>query len=206
MMTDVFVHESAEVDPSARIGPGTKVWHLVQIRPGVSVGQNCVIGRDVYIDEDIQIGNNVKIQNRASLYKSCVIEDGVFIGPHVCFTNDTNPRAINPDGTLKSANDWHAGSSWVGGGAAIGAGSIILPSKRIGRFAMVGAGSVVTHDVPDHALVVGNPARPIGFVCRCGARLVEASRDSFRCPDCTEHYVTSNQGMLTPIIDTASRH
>jgi len=199
-MTDgAFIHPTAEVDSSVQIGSGTKVWHLVQIRQGVSIGSNCILGRDVYVDEDIQIGNNVKIQNRASIYKACVIEDGVFIGPHVCFTNDSNPRAINTDGSLKTADDWTAGATWVGAGAAIGAGSIILPSKRIGRFAMVGAGSVVTKDVTDHALVVGNPARRIGYVCICGKRLTPIALDAFACPDCGERYASANQGSLIQV-------
>jgi acetyltransferase-like isoleucine patch superfamily enzyme len=185
---DAFVHPSAEVDTSVGIGPGTKIWHLVQIRPGVSIGANCVLGRDVYIDEGIQIGDNVKIQNRASIYKQCVIESGVFIGPHVCFTNDLIPRAINPDGSLKSADDWTAGSTRVGYGASIGASSVILPSRSIGRFAMVGAGSVVTRDVPDHALVVGNPARQVGFVCRCGTKLTSVTEDRLECVSCGEQY------------------
>jgi acetyltransferase-like isoleucine patch superfamily enzyme len=132
----------------------------------------------------------VKIQNRVSIFKDCIVEDGVFIGPHVCITNDLRPRAINADGTLKSAGDWSAGSTHIEYGAAIGAGSIILPSRRIGRFAMIGAGSVVTRDVPGHVLVVGNPARPIGYVCACGDRLGHSSGASerFACQQCDAEY------------------
>jgi UDP-2-acetamido-3-amino-2,3-dideoxy-glucuronate N-acetyltransferase len=204
--TDAVVHPSALIEDAVTIGTGTRIWHNVHVRSGVTIGERCILGRDVYIDEDIRIGNNVKIQNRVSLYKHCVIEDGVFIGPHVCFTNDLYPRAINPDATLKSADDWHAGSTWVGVGAAIGAGSIILPSKRIGRFALVGAGSVVTRDVADHELVVGNPARPIGFACRCGARLVPEGNEGFACPTCGDHYQQTATGTLTRADDHVPSH
>lgn len=194
--SDIKVHSSALIEDGATIGTGTRIWHNVHVRPGVSIGENCILGRDVYIDEDIRIGNNVKIQNRVSLYKECVIEDGVFIGPHVCFANDLYPRAVNPDGTLKTANDWHAGSSWVGAGASIGAGSVILPSRRIGRFALVGAGSVVTRNVADHEIVVGNPARPIGLACRCGARLVANAESNHCCHVCGSCYRRADNGTL----------
>jgi len=164
------IHPSAEVATSAEIGAGTQIWHEAQIRDRVRIGQNCIFGKGAYVDEDVVIGDNVKVQNRASIYKDCWIEDGVFIGPHVCFTNDMFPRAINPDGSLKSADDWIPGETTVRYGASIGAGAIILPGMTIGRFALVGAGSVVTRDVPDFALVVGNPSRIIGYVCVCGRR------------------------------------
>lgn len=183
----MFVHHTAEVAESATVGEGTKIWHQAQIRPDARIGANCILGKAVYIDEHVEIGNNVKIQNRASIYRDCIIEDGVFIGPHVCFTNDIFPRAINPDGTLKRADDWAVGHSWVKYGASIGAGTIILPSRTIGRFALVGAGSVVTRDVPDHGLVVGNPARLIGYVCVCGSRL-EINDGTGRCGACDRHY------------------
>lgn len=206
MTEGAFIHPTAEVDSSVQIGSGTKVWHLVQIRPGVTIGSNCVLGRDVYIDEDVQVGSNVKIQNRASIYKSCVIEDGVFIGPHVCFTNDTKPRAVNPDGSLKSAEDWTAGTTRVNIGAAIGAGSIILPSKRIGRFSMVGAGSVVTRDVPDYVLVIGNPARSVGYVCVCGTKLIEQPTPCLLvCPECDLQYTQSmDDGLVRPTENDSS--
>ncbi|HET7036998.1 MAG TPA: acyltransferase [Thermomicrobiaceae bacterium] len=169
------------------IGQGSKIWHDVQLRPRVRIGENCILGKGVYIDEDVIVGNNVKIQNRGSIYKYCTLEDGVFVGPHVCFTNDFYPRAINPDGTLKSADDWHAGRTLVRYGASIGAGAIILPGRTIGRFALIGAGAVVTRDVTDHGVVLGNPARLIGFACRCGRRLQPAGTDLV-CPDCHDVY------------------
>lgn len=185
----MYVHPTADVAESATIGAGTKIWHEAQVRDRATIGRNSILGKGSYIDEDVIIGSNVKIQNRASIYKECTIEDGVFIGPHVCFTNDVFPRAINPDGSLKSADDWSPGRTVVRYGASIGAGSIILPNRTIGRFAMVGAGSVVTRDVPDHGLVLGNPARLVGQACVCGARLT-VDEGTSRCPACGRSYRT----------------
>jgi UDP-2-acetamido-3-amino-2,3-dideoxy-glucuronate N-acetyltransferase len=196
------VHPTAEIAASARVGAGTKVWHEAQIRDRVVIGQNCILGKGVYVDEDVIIGSNVKIQNRASIYKDCTIEDGVFIGPHVCFTNDVFPRAINSDGSLKGTEDWCFGRTMVHYGASIGAGSIILPNRTIGRFAMVGAGAVVTRDVPDHGLVVGNPARVMGHVCVCGARLVIEQTSGY-CKRCGRTYQTSAAGLIEDVAITA---
>lgn len=165
-----MIHPTADVSPHAEIGEGTRVWANVQIRERAKIGQNCIIGRNSYIEFDVTIGDNVKIQNNASLYVGLTVEDGVFIGPHVIFTNDKLPRAINPDGTLKSAADWHVGTTLVRYGAALGAGTIVVTGVTIGRWAMVGSGSVVTKDVPDYALVVGNPGRVIGYVSGKGVR------------------------------------
>jgi UDP-2-acetamido-3-amino-2,3-dideoxy-glucuronate N-acetyltransferase len=164
------IHPTADVSSEAIIGDGTRVWANVQIRERAKIGQNCIIGRNCYIEFDVTVGNNVKIQNNSSLYVGLTVEDGVFIGPHVIFTNDKLPRAINPDGSLKSAADWHVGTTLVRYGAAIGAGAIIVTGVTIGRWAMIGSGSVVTKDVPDYALVVGNPGRVIGYVSASGIR------------------------------------
>jgi acetyltransferase-like isoleucine patch superfamily enzyme len=146
------------------------------------------VGKGVYIDFDVQIGNNVKIQNSALIYHGVTLEDGVFIGPQVCLTNDKLPRAINPDGTLKGAADWEVCPILVRQGATIGARAVILPGVTIGRWAMIGSGAVVTRDVPDYGLVWGNPARLHGFVCPCGRQLqaVESEADQLtaRCPAC----------------------
>ena len=168
-----MIHPSAEVSPQAQIGEGTKIWHQAQVREGAKIGNNCIIGKNVYIDFDVAIGDNVKIQNNASIYHGVTIEDGVFIGPHACLLNDKIPRAITPSGELKRDADWEVGKILVKYGASIGAGAVILPNVTIGRFAMVGAGAVVTKDVPDQRLVVGNPARMVGYVCRCGRNLKE---------------------------------
>lgn len=164
----VRIHPTAEVSEKARIGDGSSVWHHAQVREGASIGENCIIGKGVYVDAGVSIGNNVKIQNYVSVYHGLTIEDGVFVGPHVCFTNDMHPRAVNPDGSLKAADDWVLSETLVKRGAALGANSTIRCGIAIGEWAMVGSGSVVTTDVPAYGLVYGNPARLHGFVCACG--------------------------------------
>lgn len=166
-----MIHKTAEVSEKARIGEGTRVWNWVQIREDAVIGKNCIISKGAYIDFGVKIGNNVKIQNNVSVYHGVTIEDGVFVGPHVCFTNDKIPRAVNPDGSLKSASDWKVSECIVGEGAAIGANSTILPGVNIGKWALIGSGSVVTKDVPDFGLVYGNPAKLHGYVCKCGNRI-----------------------------------
>jgi acetyltransferase-like isoleucine patch superfamily enzyme len=165
------VHPTADVSPEARIGSGTRIWHQAQVRERAVIGAHCVLGKGVYVDFDVVIGDNVKIQNYALLYHGATLEDGVFIGPHACLANDRFPRAITPDGRLKTDADWDVGSVRVCYGASIGAGAIVLPGVTVGRFAMVGAGAVVTRSAPDHALLLGAPARQAGWVCRCGRPL-----------------------------------
>lgn len=173
-----MIHPTAEVSPSAQVGEGTKIWHQAQVREGARIGRECIIGKGVYIDHDVIIGDRVKVQNRASIYYGVTIEDGVFIGPHACLLNDKVPRAITPNGRLKRDADWEVSEILVKHGASVGAGAVVLPNVTIGRFAMVGAGAVVTKDVPDHGLVVGNPARLVGYVCQCGGRLEEEGQES----------------------------
>ena len=165
-----YIHPQTFISPAAEIGEGCKIWIGAQIREGARLGTNCIVGKNVYIEHDVQIGNNVKIQNNASLYHGVTIEDGVFVGPHVIFTNDRIPRAIRPDGGLKSADDWVVGHSRVCYGAALGAGTIVITGVTIGRWALIGSGTVVTRDVPDHALILGNPGRIIGYVSANGVR------------------------------------
>jgi acetyltransferase-like isoleucine patch superfamily enzyme len=190
MKENIIIHPTAEVSPQAKIGDGTRVWHLVQIREGVSIGQNCIIGKDVYIDFDVQIGDNVKIQNSALVYHGVTIEDGVFVGPQVCLTNDLYPRAITSDGSLKGNDDWEVGPILVKYGASLGAGALILPEVTIGRFALVGAGAVVSRDVSNHGLVVGNPARLVGYVCHCGRKMKDQG-DAWYCSVCNWTYKPS---------------
>ena len=182
------IHGSAEVSPQAEIGEGTSIWHQAQIREGARLGRECIVGKGVYVDSGVEIGDRVKIQNYACIYLGARIEDGVFIGPHVCITNDKYPRAITPEGSLKTTDDWEVGAVLVREGAALGAMSVVLPGVTVGRFAMVGSCSVVTQDVPDHGMVMGNPARLKGFVCRCGRRLVieaeTADQVLLRCERC----------------------
>jgi UDP-2-acetamido-3-amino-2,3-dideoxy-glucuronate N-acetyltransferase len=164
------IHPGAEVSPKAQIGDGTMIWRNVQVREGARIGESCILGQGAYVDFEVVIGSRVKVQNNASLYNGLEIEDGVFIGPHVVFTNDKVPRGINADGSLKSAEDWTVGRTLVRYGAAIGACTVVVTGVTIGRWAMVGSGAVVTKDVPDHALVLGNPARIVGYVSAGGVR------------------------------------
>jgi UDP-2-acetamido-3-amino-2,3-dideoxy-glucuronate N-acetyltransferase len=188
MQDGVRIHPTADVSPGAQIGEGTSIWHQAQVREGTHIGRHCVISKGVYIDLGVSVGDNVKIQNYASVYHGVTIGNGVFVGPHVCFTNDRRPRAINPDGSLKEGSDWVLGETFVLEGAAIGASSVVVCGTTIGRWAMVGSGSVVTHDVPDYGLVWGNPARLQGFVCPCGERLGEMDGPRtaivLKCPKC----------------------
>lgn len=185
---EVRIHATAEVSDLAEIGPGTSIWHQCQVREGVKIGANCILGKGVYVDFDVEIGDNVKIQNGVFVYHGTTIGSGVFVGPGVIFTNDKIPRAINPDGSLKGAEDWQVGPIQIGYGASIGAGAIILPGVTVGAFSLVGAGAVVTRDVSDQALVIGNPARRVGYVCKCGAKLVERRQGIYDCPQCSEQY------------------
>ena len=166
-----YVHPAAEVSEEAEVGMGTRIWRQAHVREQARIGEQCNIGKGVYIDAHVRIGSRVKIQNHTSVFEGVTLEDGVFVGPHVCFTNDLFPRAITPTGELKSADDWEVTPTLVRYGASIGGGSVIRCGVTIGEYALVGAGSVVTHDVAPHALVFGNPARPHGYVCRCARPL-----------------------------------
>jgi acetyltransferase-like isoleucine patch superfamily enzyme len=180
---DAVVHSSAEIEDGATVGAGSRIWHLSQVRTGARIGESCILGRGVFVDADVVIGNRVKIQNYVSVFHGVEIEDGVFVGPHVCFTNDMYPRAVNPDMSLKSAQDWVTVKTRICAGASIGANSSIRCGATIGRWAMVGLGSVVIDDVPDYGVVVGNPARLIGYMCACAHR--HDNQESARnCADC----------------------
>ncbi len=182
-----MIHPTADVSPEARIGEGTRIWHQAQVREGAVIGAQCNIGKGVYIDRDVVIGDRVKVQNRASIYRGVTIGDGVYIGPHVAFSNDKYPRAVNLDGSAKSDDDWQLVPTLVREGASIGAGAVVLPGVTIGPWALVGAGAVVTRDVPEQALVIGNPARVAGRVCICG-RPLDRRGEEWRCPTCHRAY------------------
>ncbi len=167
----IYIDPTADVSPDTHVGDGTHIWRHVHIREHAYIGESCNIGKGAYVEKHVRIGSRVKIQNNVSIFEGVTIEDGVFVGPHVTFTNDLHPRAITPDGKLKSAKDWVVTTTLVKYGASIGAGSVIVCGVTIGEFALIGAGSVVTKDVPAHALVYGNPARLQGHVCRSAHRL-----------------------------------
>lgn len=184
---DVFIHPTAEVDETATIGKGTCIWNQVQIRQNAKLGKNCIIGKNVYLDLDVRIGDNVKIQNNVSLYKGLTVEDDVFIGPHAVFTNDLHPRAFN--------KDWKIVDTILRKGCSIGANATIVAGNVIGPYAMVAAGSVVTQDVAPFSLVMGNPARIIGFVCKMGHTITKVNKINeqlkYYCSICKEEIVIS---------------
>ena len=175
-MRGVFIHPTAEVSNSAVIGKGTKIWNQAQIRNDAVLGEDCIISKNVYVDEHIVIGNRVKVQNNVNIYHGVTIEDDVFLGPSMTFTNDMYPRSFN--------KEWRIIETFVRKGASIGANATIRCGITIGEYAMVGSGSVVTHDVPAQALVFGNPAHQVGWVCKCGYKLDENGT----CTKCGEKY------------------
>ena len=187
---------TADIDDRAVIGANSQIWHLVQVREHARVGPGCIIGRGAYIGPGVVLGRNCKVQNYALVYEPAVLEDGVFVGPGAVFTNDVFPRAINVDGTRKSAEDWPMVGVIVRTGASIGARAVCIAPLTIGRWSMVAAGSVVTKDVAEFALVAGVPARRIGWVGRSGVALVKAENDEFVCPTTSERY-TETEGILT---------
>jgi UDP-2-acetamido-3-amino-2,3-dideoxy-glucuronate N-acetyltransferase len=193
----IKIHPSADVSDKAIIGDGTSIWHQAQVREGANIGEKCIIGKGVYVDADVILGKHVKIQNYVSVYHGVTIEDGVFVGPHVCFTNDLHPRAVNPDLSLKAADDWVLSKTLIREGAALGANSTIVCGITIGMWAMIGSGSVVTKNIPDYGLAYGNPARLHGFVCPCGTRLQYKNEHqhmvTLRCPKCSQEIITSKE-------------
>jgi len=191
---------SADVDERATIGEGTTIWHLAQVREDAVIGANCIVGRGAYVDTGVEVGDNTKIQNHALVYAPARLGEGVFVGPAVVLTNDVYPRSIDPDGHLKRGDDWDAGGVVVERGAALGARSVIVAGVTIGAWALVGAGAVVTKDVPAHALVVGVPARRVGWVGTAGVPL-QRDGDAWVCPATGDRYLEHDH-VLTPVTET----
>lgn len=190
---NVYIHPTADVAPDAEIGAGTRIWNRAQIRERAHIGCDCILGKDVYVDFDVTIGDRCKLQNGVYVYHPATVGDGVFLGPGVIATNDKRPRAVNPDRSLKSDSDWIASPVRIGEGASIGAGSILLPGVEIGRWALVGSGSVVTKDIPHFGLARGVPARLVGYVCLCGCDLAPVGEARYRCNMCRREYAMADQ-------------
>jgi acetyltransferase-like isoleucine patch superfamily enzyme len=195
------VHPSADVEPGASVGPGTAIGQRAQIRRGARIGAQCVIGRDVFVDVGVVVGDRVKVHNAALVYSGVSVEDDVFIGPGAILTNDRYPRAITSTLDLAAADDSTDAPIVIRRGSSVGAGAVVVAGVEIGTYAMIGAGAVVTHDVPGHAMVAGNPAHRIGWVCACGRRLKDstghdapAERERYAidtnlvCESCGRHY------------------
>ena len=179
------IQPTAQVDETATIGDGTTIWDLAQVREDARLGGGCIVGRGAYVGPGVRIGDRVKLQNYALVYEPAVLGDGVFVGPAAVLTNDHFPRSVDPQGKLKRGDDWEAVAVLVDKGASLGARSVCVAPVRIGRWALVAAGAVVTRDVPDFALVAGVPARRIGWVGRAGVRLTEKDGESgvWECPE-----------------------
>lgn len=184
-MDNYFVHESSYIDENVTIGEGTKVWHFGHIQSGVQIGKNCSFGQNVNISNNVKVGNGVKVQNNVSLYEGVELEDYVFCGPSCVFTNDLTPRAKYPKG--------HIGykKTVVEEGASIGANATIICGHTIGRWSLIGAGAVVTSNVPSHALMLGVPATRKGWVCECG----EVLDEKLVCAKCRRKYVVTDKGL-----------
>ena len=200
----VYIHPTAEVSETAQLGAGTRVWHQAQVREGVVIGKQCILGKGSYVDKDVHIGDFCKLQNGVFVFHGFNLEAGVFLGPGVMLLNDKHPRAINPDGSPKSDSDWVASDGLIEYGAAVGGGAIVLPGVRVGRMALVGSGAVVTRNVPERAIVAGNPARVRGFACDCGHPLTRrgagTGKIDFACSECGRSYEIAGEvaGQLEP--------
>jgi acetyltransferase-like isoleucine patch superfamily enzyme len=185
---------SADVSDQAVLGDGTKIWHLAQVREQANLGANCIVGRGAYVGTGVQIGENTKIQNYALVYEPAKLGKGVFIGPAVVLTNDTYPRSVSPDGSLKSAHDWTPVGVTIEDGASIGARAVCVAPLTVGRWATVAAGAVVTKDVPAFALMAGVPARRLGWVGKAGEPLRQEG-DFWVCPATGSKYIEDGNSL-----------
>lgn len=185
-MPDYFVHESSYIDEGVTIGKNTKIWHFCHIQSGAVIGEGCSFGQNVNVSNHVKIGNGVKVQNNVSIYEGVELEDWVFCGPSMVFTNDLTPRAKYPKGAAGYKR------TLVKTGATIGANATIVCGHTIGKWALIGSGAVVTKDVPDHALMAGVPAKQIGWACECGSVLTE----DLICPVCARRYRKDECGLV----------
>lgn len=192
-----FVHESSYVDEPCEIGTGTKIWHFSHVMKNCKIGERCNIGQNVVISSDVTVGNNVKVQNNVSIYTGCILEDDVFCGPSMVFTNVMNPRSH-----VVRREEFRP--TLVKRGASMGANSTIVCGNTIGRYAFIGSGSVVTRDVPDYALMYGNPARQHGWMCACGIKL-KFEGESARCEACGSEYEKAEQNTIVPTAGSQRR-
>src|SRR6478735_3991102 len=188
--------DSADVADTAVIGDGCSIWHLAQVRENAVLGANCTVSRGAYVGPGVRMGANCKLQNYALVYEPAVLEDGVFVGPAVVFTNDVHPRAVSPDGRLKRGDDWQMVAVTCREGSSIGARSVCVAPVTIGRWALVAAGSVVTRDVPDFALVAGVPARRLRWVGRAGVPLEQGEDGVWTCPKTGEQYIEEGDRLM----------
>lgn len=182
-----FAHETSQIDDNVKIGKGTRIWHWCHLMSGCSVGENCNIGEHAFIESGVELGNNVKVKNNVALYTGLKCEDNVFIGPNAVFTNVANPRSF-----IERKHEFK--KTVIKEGATIGANATIVCGHNIGKYAFVGAGSVVTKDVPDYTMVVGNPAKFYSFVCKCGNKLNE----NLMCVECSVQYFLDEDCIIKP--------
>jgi len=195
-VAETFIHESSYVDDGCTIGEGTRIWHFCHVMKDATIGRGCNIGQNVVVSPRVTIGNNVKIQNNVSLYTGVILEDDVFCGPSMVFTNVVNPRSH------VSRKDEYR-ETLVKQGASLGANSTIVCGHTIGRYAFIGAGAVVTKDIPDFALVVGNPARISGWMCRCGVKLASGAQPpaTVACVACGTRYRANTDGRSILLVE-----
>lgn len=194
----VRIIDTADVADTATIGDGSSIWHLAQVREDAVLGENCIVGRGAYVGSGVVMGDNCKLQNHALVYEPARLGNGVFVGPAAIFTNDHYPRAINADGTIKTGDDWEHVGVTVEDGASIGARAICVAPVKIGKWALVAAGSVAINDVVPYALVAGNPARRVRWVGEAGVPLVSMGGNMFQCPKTGKTYRESGE-VLTPL-------